>query len=100
MKKQMFINKSGIREGKCVAGIKKPKKPKSPKKVKLPKEAIRHLSDRDARKIAKRVSKQDKKRKKAQNRQTNLALGITAVCVCVVSSVLDVIAARKNNKKM
>lgn len=100
MKKQMFINKSGIREGKCVAGIKKPKKPKSPKKVKLPKEAIRHLSDRDARKIAKRVNKQDKKRKKAQNRQMNLALGITAVCVCVVSSVLDVIAARKNNKKM
>lgn len=81
-----------------MAGIKKPKKAKAPKRVKLPKSAIKNISDRDARKIAKRVRKTEKKRQKKVNKKLNGALGIVAITLCMVSSVLDIIIKNKKEK--
>lgn len=78
-----------------MAGIKKAKKPKTPKKVRLPKQAIRNLSNRDARRITRRYMKSVKKRKKSRDRAMNIMLGAAAVVLCAVSSVLDIIIAKK-----
>lgn len=81
-----------------MAGMKKPKKAKAPKRVKLPKGAIKNISERDARKIAKRLKKADKKRDKKRDKKINGALGVVAVMLCMVSSVLDIIVKNKKEK--
>lgn len=81
-----------------MAGMKKPKKAKTPKRVKLPKRAIKNISERDARKIAKRLKKTDKKRDKKRDKKVNGALGVVAITLCMVSSALDIIIKKKNEK--
>lgn len=81
-----------------MAGMKKPKKAKAPKHVKLPRKAIKNISERDAKKIAKRLKKADKKRGKKRDKKLNGALGAVAITLCMVSSVLDIIIKKKNEK--
>lgn len=73
--------------------IKKAKSAKQPKKPKKPfKEATGGRLDRKAVKAA-------LKRKKAFDRTINRSIGIFAVALCIISSVLDLLIASRNKSE-
>lgn len=71
------------KRGVAMAGIKKPKK------AKLPKPAIKE----------KGTGRKNKKEKKARDKKINRMLGVVAIVICFISSVLDVFINLKNKKK-
>lgn len=68
---------------------------KKPKKVKLPKPAIKEKETREQKKSKRAI----KKAKKAREKKINRTLGIVAIVLCFISSVLDVLIKLTNNKK-
>ena len=61
----------------------------------MPKPAIKEKETREQKKTRRAA----KKAKKAREKKINRALGIVAVVLCFISSVLDVLIKLKNNKK-
>ncbi len=78
------------KKAKRVKSVKTPKSPKSAVKQRLTKE------EKQTIKRAKKLMKTAKKINDIRAKYLNRVIGITAVVLCIVSSVLDVLLQRKN----
>lgn len=84
-----------------MAKMKKPKKPKKPFKESKPKqdEFSNEGLSKAERKLNKQMIKEALKRKKEFKKRLDRCIGISAVLLCIISSVLDVLIANKNKSE-
>ena len=87
-----------------MAGTKKAKKAKLPKMPKEAKVAIKEMTTKEVKKelkkenkLRKMLAKELKKDKKQRDTAINRALGVVAITLCIISSVLDVITRDKDD---